>query len=89
MTEGFAKSMLRSLVERIERMEEEKRNIAEDIKEIYTEAKSNGFDTKAIRKIVALRRKDRHEVEEEEAILEIYKAALGMLPDLEEDEEAA
>ena len=72
---------LRSIVERIERLEEEKREVADAIKEVYAEAKGNGFDTKAIRKIVALRRKDAQEREEEQAILDLYMSALGMLAD--------
>ena len=70
---------LRAFVERIERLEEEKRAIAEDIKEVYAEAKGTGYDTKIIRKIVSLRRQDAEKRREEEAILDIYKAALGML----------
>ena len=72
-------SHLRAFIERIERMEEEKRAIATDIKEIYVEAKSNGFDTKIIRKIVALRRQDSEKRKEEEAMLDLYKNALGMI----------
>lgn len=73
-----AAGQLRSLVERIERLEEEKRTISDDIKDIYAEAKGNGFDTKAIRTIIALRKKDAAERDEEETILDLYKAALGM-----------
>jgi uncharacterized protein (UPF0335 family) len=69
---------LLQLVERIERLEEEKAEIANDIKEIYIEAKGSGFDSKVLKRIVALRKKDRDEVAEEEAILETYKAALNM-----------
>jgi uncharacterized protein (UPF0335 family) len=75
---AFAKGQLRSLVERIERLEEEKKTIAGDIKEVYGEAKSQGFDTKILRKVVALRKRDRHEREEEEAMLDLYLGALGM-----------
>jgi uncharacterized protein (UPF0335 family) len=75
---SFAKGQLRSLVERIERLEEEKKTIAGDIKEVYGEAKSHGFDTKILRKVVALRKRDRHEREEEEAMLDLYLGALGM-----------
>ena len=71
---------LRAFIERIERLEEEKRTIADDIKDIYAEAKGTGFDTKAIRTIIKLRKKDQAEREEEEAILDTYMAALGMLP---------
>ena len=69
---------LRSFIERIERLEEEKKTIADDIKDVYAEAKANGFDTKILRKIVSLRKQDRDERMEEEAILELYKQALGM-----------
>jgi uncharacterized protein (UPF0335 family) len=75
---SFAKGQLKSLVERIEKMEEEKKAIAGDIKEIYAEAKAHGFDTKVLRKVIGLRKKDLHEREEEEAILELYLHALGM-----------
>lgn len=72
-------SQLRALIERIERMEEEKRAIASDIKDIYGEAKGNGFDAKIIRKIVALRRQDNDKRREEETIMDLYKNALGMI----------
>ena len=77
---SFAQGQLRSLVERIERLEEEKKTIAGDIKEVYAEAKANGFDTKILRKLISIRKKDRNEREEEEAILDLYMSALGMLP---------
>lgn len=77
-SQTVAVGQLRSLVERIERLEEEKRTISDDIKDIYAEAKGNGFDTKAIRTIIALRKKDAAERDEEETILDLYKAALGM-----------
>lgn len=73
-----AAGQLRAIVERIERLEEEKKTIADDIKEVYAEAKGTGFDTKALRKIVSLRKKDANERQEEEAMLDLYKAALGM-----------
>lgn len=79
----FAQGQLRSLVERIERLEEEKKTIAGDIKEVYAEAKGNGFDTKILRKVVALRKKDQAELQEEEAMLDVYLAALGMAPQQE------
>lgn len=69
---------LKSIIERIENLEEEKRQIAADIKDVYGEAKANGFDVKALRKIVSLRRKEADERREEEAILEVYLRALGM-----------
>ncbi len=77
---SVAHGQLRSIVERIERLEEEKAAIADDIKEVYGEAKGNGFDVKVLRKIVRLRKVDRAEREEEEAIMDVYMAALGMLP---------
>lgn len=76
--QAFAVGQLKGLVERIERLEGEKAEIATDIKEIYIEAKSNGLDTKILRKVVALRKKDKHEREEEQAILDLYLEALGM-----------
>jgi uncharacterized protein (UPF0335 family) len=73
-----ASGQLRAFIERIERLEEEKQTIADDIKEVFAEAKGTGFDTKAIRTIIRLRKKDQAERQEEEAILDLYKAALGM-----------
>lgn len=72
-----AQSQLRSIVERVERLETEKAEISEQIKEVYAEAKGNGFDPKAIRKVVALRKKDRAKRQEEEAVLDLYLSALG------------
>lgn len=72
-----APDQLRSIIERIERLEEDKSEVVADIKEVYAEAKGNGFDTKALRKLVALRKKDRDKVLEERAILELYANALG------------
>lgn len=69
---------LRQFIERIEQLEAEKRNIADQITEVYAELKGRGFDSKAMRKLVALRRKDPQERQEEDAILEMYMAALGM-----------
>ena len=77
-TESVAADQLKAFIERIERLEEEKAGIAGDIREIFAEAKGNGFDTKAMRKILALRKKDHSERQEEEAILELYMQALGM-----------
>lgn len=76
---SFSEGQLKSLVERIERLEEEKKAIAGDIKEVYAEAKANGFDTKILRKVISLRKKDANEREEEEAMLDVYLNALGML----------
>jgi len=72
-----ARERLRSFVERIERQEAEKAEIADDIKATYAEAKANGYDTKALRKVIALRKKDRDQRAEEDAILETYLIALG------------
>lgn len=68
---------LRAFIERVERLEEEKRAIADDIKEVYAEAKGNGFDAKIMRKVVSLRRMDRDKRIEEETILDLYLSALG------------
>jgi uncharacterized protein (UPF0335 family) len=75
---GFAKDQLRSIVERVERLEEEKAALAGDIKEVYAEAKGNGFDTKTIRTVVRLRKQDSGERAEQEALLDLYLHALGM-----------
>jgi uncharacterized protein (UPF0335 family) len=88
-TESVAQDQLRAFVERIERMEEEKRAIADDIKEIYAEAKGNGFDTKVLRQVIKIRKQDRSERLEQEAILELYLSALGMSVGPTEQEEAA
>ena len=79
----FAREQLRQLVERIERLEEEKQAIAADIREVYAEAKALGFDTKVLRKVIAMRKKDPQEREEEEAMLALYLQALGMLPEVD------
>ena len=76
----FSNGQMRSIVERIERLEEEKKTIAADIKEVYAEAKGNGFDTKILRKVVSLRKKEAAEREEEQSILDLYMSELGMLP---------
>ena len=75
----FAKDHLKAFVERIERLEEEKKAIADDIRDVYTEAKGNGFDVKALRTVVRLRKQDKQEREEQEAILDTYLQALGMI----------
>lgn len=75
----LAKDQLRSIIERIERMEEEKKTISDDIRDIYAEAKGNGFDVKALRQIVRLRKMDPNDQAEAETILETYMHALGML----------
>ena len=76
--EGVAADELKQFIERLERLEEEKAGIMGDIKEVFAEIKGRGFDTKAIRKIISLRKKDFSERQEEEAILELYMQALGM-----------
>lgn len=76
--ETVAAGQLRAFIERVERLEEEKQAIADDIKDVYAECKGTGFDVKAIRTIIRLRKKDKAERQEEEAILDLYKAALGM-----------
>ncbi len=78
---NVARDQLTSIVERIERLEEEKKGIADDIKDIYAEAKANGFEVKALRRIVSDRRVEKTERDEFEAILDTYRAALGMLPE--------
>jgi uncharacterized protein (UPF0335 family) len=75
----FAKDHLKAFVERIERLEEEKKAIADDIRDVYGEAKATGFDVKALRTIIKLRKQDIDERKEQEAILETYMHALGML----------
>ena len=77
---GITGEHLSQYIERIERLEEEKADLGQDIRDLYLEAKGNGFDPKIMRKIVSLRKKDRHEIDEEEAILCLYKQALGMMP---------
>jgi len=75
---NFAKDQLRSLVERVERLEEEKTALSGDIREVYAEAKGHGFDTKIMRKVVALRKMDSSEREEQDSLLDLYMSALGM-----------
>ena len=75
----FAKDQLKAFVERIERLEEEKKTISDDIRDVYAEAKGNGFDVKALRTIVRMRKQDANERAEQETILETYLQALGML----------
>jgi uncharacterized protein (UPF0335 family) len=75
----FAKDQLKAFVERIERLEEEKKTSSDDIREVYAEAKGNGYDVKALRTIVRLRKQDVEERKEEEAVVETYMHALGML----------
>lgn len=75
----FAKDHLRAFIERIERLEEEKKALSDDIRDVYAEAKANGFDVKAMRAVVKMRKQDVDERKEQEAILETYLQALGML----------
>src|SRR3954452_24954796 len=77
---GVAGAQLKSFIERIERLMEEIKGLQDDVKDIYAEAKGNGFDVKVMRKIVALRKRDAAEREEEETILDLYLQALGMIP---------
>lgn len=75
---SVAADELRGLIERIERLEEEKKGLADDIRDVYAESKARGFDTKTMREVIKLRKMERHARQEREALLETYKAALGM-----------
>jgi uncharacterized protein (UPF0335 family) len=75
---SFASEQLKSIIERIERLEEEKAALSEDVKEVYAEAKGNGFDTKILRTVIKLRKQDAAERAEQEALLDLYMHALGM-----------
>ena len=75
---GVAAGELRQFIERFERLEAEKKDIVDAQKEVMAEAKGRGYDTKVMRKVIALRKRDKDEIAEEEAVLEMYKAALGM-----------
>lgn len=75
---GIAADRLRSIIERIERLDEERKALSNDIKDIYTEAKSGGFDVKVVRTIISQRKKEPAEVEEQETLLDLYRRALGM-----------
>lgn len=77
---SVARDQLKAIVERIEKLEEEKAAIADDIKEVYAEAKANGYDTKTLRQVVRLRKQDSAERQEAEALLDLYLHALGMIP---------
>lgn len=77
---GITAGQLRSFVERVERLEEEKAALMADIREVYAEAKAHGFDTKTMRQIVRLRKMDSDDLAEQEALLDLYKSALGMGP---------
>jgi uncharacterized protein (UPF0335 family) len=86
---GVAVERLRSFIERIERLEEEKRALSGDIKEVYAEAKGTGFEPKIMRQIVKIRKMDKDEVVEEESLLDLYKRALGMMPEAAIETQAA
>lgn len=77
-TPNFAKARLKSFVERVEKLEEEKKTISEDIREVYAEAKGEGFDVKALRAVIRMYRQDRDERREYEALVDLYRDALGM-----------
>jgi uncharacterized protein (UPF0335 family) len=77
---GIAGDRLRSFIERIERLEEEKKALANDIKEVFAEAKGTGFDVKIMRQVIRLRRMDKDDLDEQETLLDVYRRALGMLP---------
>jgi len=76
---SFSKDQLRSIVERVEKLEEDRKALGDDIKDIFTEAKSSGWDVKAVRTIIRLRRQDPNERHEQETVLETYMHALGMI----------
>ena len=78
MSDTVAADQLRLFIERIERLEEEKKGMADDIRDVYNEAKSQGYDAKTMRTIVRLRKMEKHARDEAEALLDIYKAALGL-----------
>src|SRR3954469_6710929 len=78
---GIAGDRLRSFIERIERLEEERRTLGAEIKEVYAEATGTGFDLQAILQIVRIRRMDKDDLDEQETLLDLYKRALGMLPE--------
>jgi uncharacterized protein (UPF0335 family) len=77
---GIAGDRLKSFIERIERLEEERKALSDDIKEVYAEAKGTGFDVKIMRQIIRIRRMDKDDLDEQETLLDIYRRALGMLP---------
>ena len=89
MSGGLPASSCKSFIERIERLEEEKRALSADIKDVYAEAKGSGFDSAIMRQIIRIRRMDQDDVDEQETLLDIYKRALGMLPSVEQAAEEA
>ncbi len=78
MTDNVSAEQLRLFIERIERLEEEKRGMMDDIKDVFAEAKSTGFDPKIMRTIVRLRKMEKHQLDEQDALIDTYRAALGM-----------
>lgn len=86
---GIAGAQLKSYIERIEKLEEEKTGIAADIRDVYAEAKATGFDAKTMRQIIKLRKMDHAERDEQETLLDLYMQALGMIPGADEDEAEA
>lgn len=83
---GVAADQLRAFIERIERLEEEKKAISDDIKDVFAEAKGNGYDVKVMRQVIRLRKQDSNERQEMEALLDLYLHALGMAPDMSAEE---
>jgi uncharacterized protein (UPF0335 family) len=86
---GIAGPQLKSFIERIERLEDEKRALGEDIKEVYAEARGSGFEPKIMRQIIKIRRMDKEEHDEQETLLDLYKRALNMVPEHRSGAEAA
>ena len=86
---GVAGDRLKSFIERIERLEEEKKALAEDIKEVYSEAKGVGFDVKIMRQIIKIRKMDEDDLDEQEALLDTYMRAIGMRPEQAQGKRAA
>jgi uncharacterized protein (UPF0335 family) len=81
---GIAGDRLKSFIERIERLEEEKKTLQADIKEVYAEAKGTGFDTKIMRQLIKIRKMDKDDLDEQETLLDLYKRAIGMAPEFRE-----
>ena len=86
---GIAGAQLNSFIERIERLEDEKRALGEDIKEVYAEARGSGFEPKIMRQLIKIRKMDKDEHDEQESLLDLYKRALGMMPEAGSTAEAA
>lgn len=82
----IAADQIRAFVERIERLEDEKKALSDDIKDVFAEAKSNGYDVKVLRQVIRLRKQDSNERQEMEALLDLYLHALGMAPSFEDGE---